>query len=176
MSVVAFLVAVFLVRAALGAFFQAPGASGPLLVPAFGMDWTQFGTLVGLFWLPGLVLAFPLGLAARRLGDRTGVLLGLGLLVAGGLVSAAGTLLLLHAGRLLMGTGTVLVILLLTKMMQDRFQGADLFPAMSVYVVGWPIGIAAAQAMLPGLALSAGWQAPFLVASAAGVAALLALA
>jgi predicted MFS family arabinose efflux permease len=176
MSVVAFLAAVFLVRAALGAFFQAPGASGPLLVPAFGMDWTQFGTLVGLFWLPGLVLAFPLGLAARRLGDRTGVLLGLGLLVAGGLVSAAGTLLLLHAGRLLMGTGTVLVILLLTKMMQDRFQGADLFPAMSVYVVGWPIGIAAAQAMLPGLALSAGWQAPFLVASAAGVAALLALA
>lgn len=171
-----FLAAVFAVRAALGAFFQAPGAAGPLLVDRFDLDWTQFGTLVGLFWLPGLLLALPLGLAARRLGDRAGVLLGLALLMAGALVATMGGVAPLFAGRLLMGVGTVLVILLLTKMMQDRFQGPDLFPAMAVYVVGWPIGIAAAQALLPGLALSAGWQAPFLVAAVAGGIAFAALA
>jgi MFS family permease len=172
-----FLLAVFAVRFALGALFQAPGAAGPVLVPEFGLDWTAFGTLVGLFWLPGLVLVFPLGLAARRMGDRTGVLLGLAALVAGALASAAAPgVALLFAGRLLMGVGTVLVILLLTKMMQDRFQGADLFPAMAVYVLGWPIGIAAAQATLPGLAVSLGWQLPFLVAAAAGMAAFAALA
>lgn len=176
MSAAGFLAAVFAVRAALGALFQAPGAAGPVLVPAFGMDWTQFGTLVGLFWFPGLVLAFPLGLAARRLGDRTGVLLGLGLLVAGALASAGGAVALLYLGRLLMGVGTVLVILLLTKMMQDRFQGADLFPAMSVYVLGWPIGIAAAQAALPAAAVAGGWQVPFLVAAAGGALAMVALA
>ena len=176
MSAAGFLAAVFAVRAALGALFQAPGAAGPVLVPAFGMDWTQFGTLVGLFWFPGLVLAFPLGLAARRLGDRAGVLLGIALLVAGALVSAGGAVALLYVGRLLMGTGTVLVILLLTKMMQDRFHGADLFPAMSVYVLGWPIGIAAAQALLPAAAVSAGWQVPFLVAAGAGALAFVALA
>lgn len=172
----AFLVAVFAVRAALGALFQAPGAAGPVLVPEFGMDWTEFGTLVGLFWFPGLVLVYPLGLAARRLGDRPGVLIGLGLLTAGGLVSAsAGGEALLVLGRLLMGTGTVLVILFLTKMMQDRFQGSELFLAMSVYVLGWPIGIAAAQAVLPALAVSIGWQLPFLVAAAAGAIAFAAL-
>lgn len=172
-----FLLAVFAVRAALGAFFQAPGAAGPVLVPEFGLDWAGFGTLVGLFWLPGLVLCLPLGLAARRLGDRAGVLLGLALLVAGALVSvAAGGVAPLFAGRLLMGVGTVLVILLLTKMMQDRFHGPDLFPAMAVYVLGWPLGIAAAQAVLPGVALALGWQAPFLAAAAAGVVAFAALA
>uniref|UniRef100_UPI0018DFD22E MFS transporter n=1 Tax=Neoroseomonas rubea TaxID=2748666 RepID=UPI0018DFD22E len=171
-----FLAAVFAVRAALGAFFQAPGAAGPLLVDRFDLDWTQFGTLVGLFWLPGLLLALPLGLAARRLGDRAGVLAGLALLIAGALVAASGGVVPLFAGRLLMGVGTVLVILLLTKMMQDRFHGPDLFPAMAVYVVGWPIGIAAAQALLPGFALTLGWQAPFLVAAVAGAAAFAALA
>lgn len=173
----AFLVAVFAVRFALGALFQAPGAAGPVLVPTFGMDWTAFGTLVGLFWFPGLVLVYPLGLAARRLGDRFGVLLGLALLTAGALVSVApGGEALLYLGRLLMGVGTVLVILFLTKMMQDRFQGADLFLAMSVYVLGWPIGIAAAQAVLPALAVSHGWQLPFLVAAVAGGIAFVALA
>lgn len=172
-----FLAAVFAVRAALGALFQAPGAAGPVLVPEFDLDWTRFGTLVGLFWLPGLVLVYPLGLAARWMGDRAGVLLGLGFLVAGALVcAAAGGEALLFAGRLLMGVGTVLVILLLTKMMQDRFQGADLFPAMAVYVLGWPIGIAAAQAVLPAMALHLGWQFPFLVASVAGAVAFAALA
>ena len=173
-----FLAAVFAVRAALGAFFQAPGAAGPVLVPAFGFDWTAFGTLVGLFWVPGLVLAVPLGLAARRLGDRAGVLLGLGLLVAGALLCAlaTGSALPLFAGRMLMGVGTVLVILLLTKMMQDRFHGPDLFPAMAIYVLGWPIGIAAAQAALPGFAVALGWQLPFLVAAVAGVMAFVALA
>lgn len=171
----AFLAAVFAVRAALGALFQAPGAAGPVLVPEFDMDWTGFGTLVGLFWLPGLVLALPLGLAARRLGDRDGVLLGLALLVAGSLACAAGTALPLFAGRVLMGVGTVLVILLLTKMVQDRFSGPDLFLAMAVYVLGWPIGIAAAQALLPGVAVALGWQAPFIVAAAAGAVAFAAL-
>lgn len=173
-----FLAAVFAVRAALGAFFQAPGAAGPVLVPAFGLDWTAFGTLVGLFWFPGLVLVYPLGLAARRLGDRTGVLLGIGILVAGALVcaGAGGSPVPLYVGRLLMGTGTVLVILLMTKMMQDRFEGSDLFLAMSVYVLGWPIGIAAAQAVLPPLALGLGWQFPFLVAAVAGMLSLLAIA
>jgi fucose permease len=88
-SAAAFLLAVFILRAALGAMFQAPGAAGPALVDAFALDWAGFGTLVGLFWLPGLFLAYPLGLVARRLGDRRGVLLGLVLLILGAVVSAS---------------------------------------------------------------------------------------
>ncbi len=106
------------------------------------------------------------------------VLFGMALLVTGGLVSAAAgsAVALLYAGRLLMGAGTVLVIVLLTKMMQDRFKGADLFPAMSIYVLGWPVGIAAAQAVLPGLAVSFGWQVPFLAGAAAMMLAFVAVA
>lgn len=177
-TAIGFLAAVFTLRAALGVLFQAPGAAGPVLVPEFGMDWTEFGTLVGLFWLPGLLMAVPLGLAAPRLGDRAVVLCGATLLVAGGLLSAsAGAgVAPLYAGRLLMGTGTVMVIVLLTKMMQDRFKGPDLFPAMAVYVLGWPVGIAAAQAVLPGAAVAFGWQVPFLAGTAAMMVAFAALA
>ena len=76
-SAAAFLLAVFILRAALGAMFQAPGAAGPALVEAFALDWAGFGTIVGLFWFPGLLLAYPLGLVAHRFGDRRGVLLGI---------------------------------------------------------------------------------------------------
>jgi MFS family permease len=173
----AFLIAVFILRAALGAMFQAPGAAGPALVEAFALDWAGFGTLVGLFWLPGLFLAYPLGLVARRLGDRRGVLLGLVLLILGAVASAlADQVALLVAGRLLMGLGTLLVILLLTKMVQDRFVGRDLFPAMAVYVLGWPLGIAAAQAALPGFVPDFGWQFPYQVAAIAGGIAFIAIA
>jgi MFS family permease len=176
-SAAAFLIAVFILRAALGAMFQAPGAAGPALVEAFALDWAGFGTLVGLFWLPGLFLAYPLGLVARRLGDRRGVLLGLVLLILGAVASAsADQVALLVAGRLLMGLGTLLVILLLTKMVQDRFLGRDLFPAMAVYVLGWPLGIAAAQAALPGFVPDFGWQFPYQVAAFAGGIAFIAVA
>ncbi|MFN9337257.1 MAG: MFS transporter, partial [Alphaproteobacteria bacterium] len=119
-----------------------------------------------------LFLAYPLGLVARRLGDRRGVLLGILLLILGALVSTrAEEVALLVTGRLLMGLGTLLVILLLTKMVQDRFIGRDLFPAMAVYVLGWPLGIAAAQAALPGFVPDHGWQFPYQVAAfAAGIA------
>jgi MFS family permease len=118
-----------------------------------------------------------LGLVARRLGDRRGVLLGLLLLILGALVSArADEVALLVAGRLLMGLGTLLVILLLTKMVQDRFIGRDLFPAMAVYVLGWPLGIAAAQAALPGFVPDHGWQFPYQVAAFAAAIAFVAVA
>jgi hypothetical protein len=70
---------------------------------------------------------------ARRLGDRRGVLLGILLLIPGAVVStSADEVVLLVAERLLMGLGPLLVILLLTKMVQDRFIGRDLFPAIAV--------------------------------------------
>jgi MFS family permease len=75
-----------------------------------------------------------------------------------------------------MGLGTLLVILLLTKMVQDRFLGRDLFPAMAVYVLGWPLGIAAAQAALPGFVPDFGWQFPYQVAAFAGGIAFIAVA
>jgi len=68
------------------------------------------------------------------------------------------------------------VILLLTKMVQDRFLGRDLFPAMAVYVLGWPLGIAAAQAALPSFVPDFGWQFPYQVAAFAGGIAFIAVA
>jgi MFS family permease len=176
-SAAAFLVAVFILRAALGTMFQAPGAAGPALVEAFALDWAGFGTIVGLFWFPGLLLAYPLGLVAHRFGDRRGVLLGIALLMLGAAVSAgAEHVATLVTGRVLMGLGTLLVILLLTKMVQDRFLGRDLFPAMAVYVLGWPLGIAAAQATLPGFVPEHGWPFPFHIAFIAGGIAFVAVA
>lgn len=150
-----------LARFALGVQFQAAGSVAPLLVPYFGIDFAMAGGLVGLFWLPGLLLALPSGFLGRRFGERRVVLAGLALLAAGGCVSAvAEDHLVFGAGRLVSGAGAAVLFALLMKMISDRLQGPQLFIGMSVFIVGWPVGIALAQSTLGPLAELAGsWRA-----------------
>ncbi len=153
----------FLVRFALGYQFQAAGSVGPILVRDLGIDWADVGALVGAFMLPGLVVAIPGGLLGQRFGDKRIVLLGIGLMTAGGLLSgAADSYRLLMMGRLMRGIGAAFLFVLVNKMVADWFTGSALFLGMSVFIVGWPVGIAAGQATQ---ALAAGlwsWQTVFI--------------
>ena len=70
--------AITLARAAMGFQFQAVAAVGPLVVAgSLGLDKGQLGWLVGLYLLPGAVIALPGGLLGRRFGDKRLVLVGL---------------------------------------------------------------------------------------------------
>ena len=61
------LVVLFVARFCLGYQFQSAGSVAPFLISEFALDYRQIGTLVGLFMLPGLVLAVPGGLLGKRL-------------------------------------------------------------------------------------------------------------
>jgi MFS family permease len=64
------LVVLFIARFALGYQFQSAGSVAPFLISEFNLDYRRIGILVGLFMLPGLVLALPGGMLGKRFGDK----------------------------------------------------------------------------------------------------------
>jgi MFS family permease len=62
-------------------------------------------------------------------------------------------------GRLLSGTGAVLMNVLLTKMVADWFAGRELATAMALLVTSWPVGIALGLLGFVPLAKWLGWPA-----------------
>lgn len=157
----------FLARVGLGYQFQTLGSVGEPLVEAYGFDYAAIGTLIGLFMLPGLVLAIPAGIAGRYASDRVLVAGALALLALGGLAAAvADGFALLALGRLLCGAGFVVATIYFTKMTADWFAGRELATAMGVLVMSWPFGIAMGQIGHEWLADHAGWRSAFVAASA----------
>src|SRR5262245_22192696 len=163
-----------LARTAMGFQFQSVGAVSPLLVDQLHISNADLGWLIGLFSLPGIVLALPGGLLGNRYGDRRVVLAGLGLMTVGsGLMGIAGTLSVVAAGRLISAAGAIVLNVLLTKMVADWFDGRETVWAMAILINAWPVGIAIALFALPSVA--AVWGLPGAFLAAAGTAAVGAL-
>ena len=162
----------FMARFALGFQFQSAGSVTPFMVQEFGVDYTEVGALVGLYMIPGLFLAVPSGFLGRRFGDKPVVATGLTMMVLGGLLSgAADDYTTVEAGRLVSGAGGVVLAVLMTKMLTDWFVQKELFFGMSVFIIGWPIGIAAGQAVQAPVADATSWHVVFyLTAFVCGIA------
>jgi len=149
-------------RIAMGFQFQAVASVSPFLVDEFGIDYASVGTLIGLYLLPGIVLALPGGWLGRRFGEKRMVLAGLALMAVGGVVSGLGSsYAMLVTGRFITGVGVVLQFVLMTKMLADWFRDRELIFAMSLYLNGWPLGIGLALVTQVGLAGAYSWRAVF---------------
>lgn len=149
----------FLARTAMGVQFQSIASVSPMLVRDFALDLALFGTLVGAWMLPGVALAIPGGMLGQRFGDKRVALYGLALMVAGGALTAlAEAYWVALAGRIVGGTGGVLLNVLLAKMVADWFGNANLATAMGILVVSWPAGIGLALALLGPLAVTTSWS------------------
>lgn len=156
----------FACRAALGFQFQTLGSVSESLVSALGFSYAQIGTLIGLFMLPGLLLALPAGMLGRFVGDRQLVSLAFFCMAGGGALAAlAQGFGQLALGRLASGAGFVFGTIYLTKMTADWFAGKELATALGVLVMSWPLGIAVAQVGQVWIDLHHGWPAVFGVAA-----------
>jgi MFS family permease len=164
------LAVLFLARTVMAFQFQAIAALSSFVVVQFGIDYTQLGFLIGLYLLPGIVIAYPGGLLGQYFGDKRIALIGMMLMAAGGLLTVAEDYLTVLAGRLTGGVGAVLLNVLLTKMTTDWFVGREMGTALALLVSSWPIGIGLALVILPWLAARASFAAA--LASTAAVAAL----
>lgn len=163
-----------LARLSMGFQFKSVAAAAPLLAGDVGVGYADLGLLIGIYMLPGIVLAYPGGMLGRRFGDTRIVLLGLTLMIAGGIACAAAEgLPLLLAGRALGGVGGVLLNVLLAKMIADWFAERDLLLAMSVFVNAYPVGVGLALLTLGWLGEQAGWPAVFVATAALAGACLL---
>ena len=147
------LAVLFTVRAVMGFQFQSIASISNFLIPDLGIEYAEIGTLVGLYLLPGVVVAYPSGALGKRFGDTRIVVIGLAMMAVGGLVIGIGhDYATAMVGRVLCGTGAVLLNVLLAKMVIDWFSGREVIMAMAILVNSWPFGIAA------GL-ISQGWVA-----------------
>lgn len=63
------------------------------------------------------------------------------------------------AGRLIAGTGGILLSVLMTKMVADWFTGREIATATAVFVNSWPVGIAISLMLLPLIAARSGLHA-----------------
>jgi predicted MFS family arabinose efflux permease len=156
------LAVLFLARATMAFQFQSVAALAPLLSKEVGITLADLGILMGLYLAPGMALALPGGMIGQKMGDRRAVLLGFSLMVAGSLVmtvseSWTGQI----TGRLVAGSGGVLLNVLLTKMVADWFVGFEIATAMAIFANAWPIGIAVSLMILPTVGARLGVDAAF---------------
>jgi MFS family permease len=154
-------------RTAMGFQFQSVAAVSPSLLAHFALSFAALGTLIGLYLLPGIAVALPGGMLAQRYGDKRTACLGLAAMTLGGLLMGlANDAWLLTGGRILSGSGAVILNVLVTKMVTDWFAGAQIATAFGILVISWPLGIALALVLLPVVAEMAGWPAAMIAPAA----------
>jgi MFS family permease len=104
----------------MGFQFQSIASTSVFLVDDLGIEFIEIGTLVGLYLLPGVVFAYPSGALGKRFGDARIVIIGLILMAVGGyIVGFSQDYSTAMVGRVLCGTGAILLNVLLTKMLID---------------------------------------------------------
>jgi predicted MFS family arabinose efflux permease len=156
----------FLVRTTMAFQFESVAAIGPVLQRDFNVGLPDIGMLIGLYLLPGVVIAFPGGAIGRVLGDKRTVLLGCSVMFAGNIVMALADIWPAQVGgRLLTGVGGVVLNVITSKMVADWFAEREISTAMALFLNSWPCGIALALLVLPPLGVSEGYKTVFLLAA-----------
>jgi predicted MFS family arabinose efflux permease len=171
------LAVLFLARTAMALQFQTVASTGPFLIDALAIDFASLGALIGLFMLPGVVIALPGGMLGQRFGAKRVVLIGLALMAIGGvLMGMSASFAMAAAGRLICGTGAVLFNVFVTKMVTDWFAGREITIAMAILVSSWPLGLALGLVFFGPLAAVHGWQPVMHIGALSALIALVLLA
>lgn len=154
------LLALFLIRLTPAIAFQSAAVAAPLLGTALGLNHAQIGLVLGAFTLPGIVASVVAGMLASRVGDRAVLIGGLALVAFGAaLAGVANGYAGLIGARVLGGIGGVAMLMLLIKMVTDRYAGPWLSTASAIIISSWPLGLAAGLLLLGPVPASLGWRA-----------------
>jgi len=163
----------FLARTAMALQFQTVASTGAFLIDALAIDFASLGLLIGLYMLPGVVIALPGGMLGQRFGAKRVVLVGLLLMAIGGALIGFGSSFAMAAtGRIVSGTGAVLLTVLISKMVTDWFAGREIVTAMSIVIVSWPFGLAVGLMTYGAIATGSGWRAVMYFGALAATAAI----
>lgn len=166
-----------LIRLSFGFQFQSMAALAPDVSADLGLDQTQAGTLIGLYWAPGVLIALPGGWLGRHFGDKPMVLAGGILTVLGGVLCALGESYgALAAGRIVAGLGGIVMNVLAVKMATDWFAGREIGLALGVLFGSFPLGLGLGLVLQAPLAETLGWPAVMLTTAALALLVVLALA
>ncbi len=162
-----FLLLLSFIRVAMGIQYQSVAAAGPAIRDDLGLDYAALGAITGSYMMLGAFLALPAGFLGARFGDRRMLIAGLALMTLGGIgLGLAPGFPLALAFRLFSGVGAVILNIIISKMVMDRFEDASLGLAMGVLLGAWPLGIGAGSIFLPYLVGPLGWRGVMFFAAA----------
>lgn len=177
MSRWAILAALSLTRLSFGYQFESMAALAPAISADLGLGPAQAGTLIGLYWAPGVLIALPGGWLGQRFGEKRMVLAAALLTVLGGVLCALGdSYAALALGRLVAGLGGIVMNVLVVKMVADWFVGREIGFAMGTLFGSFPLGIGLGLALQAPLAAAIGWPAVMLSTAALGMGVVAAVA
>ena len=155
------------IRVAMGVQYQSVGAAGPAIRDDLGLDYASLGAITGSYMMLGAFFAIPAGWLSVRVGDRRMLLAGLGLMAIGGVgIALAQGFAVALAFRLFSGVGAVILNIVISKLVMDRFEDASLGLAMGVLLGAWPLGIGVGSVLLPYLVEWVTWRGVMLVSAA----------
>lgn len=147
--------------------FQAVGAMSPAVGSAYNVGLAEIGFVIGLYFLPGAVIAVPGSAIGSRYGERQVVAVAMGLMAFGAaLMAIAEGWYGFVAGQAIAGIGGVTLNILMTKMAADWFEGREIATAMAIFINSWPLGIALALVLLPPLIAAISLESAFWLISA----------
>ena len=150
--------------------FQAVGAVGPGLERTYSIGLDDIGFAIGLYFLPGAVLAIPGLRFGAWFGEGRLVAVSLGLMAVGAAVMAmAGGWNMFIGGQVLAGVGGVTLNMVMSKMIADWFAKREIATAMSIFVNSWPVGIGLSLVFMPPMFGTLGVAAGFWVISVASL-------
>lgn len=137
---------------------------------AFGLGYTELGFAMAAFYVASGALQTPAGFLVDRVGGRTVMLGGLGLL-AGGilLVGVAPTFALVVAALVVAGVGNSVFHPADLEILNHKVEPTRLGHAFGIHGVGGSIGWAAAPVFSIALASAYGWRAPLVVSGIGGL-------
>jgi predicted MFS family arabinose efflux permease len=167
------LAVVFIGRTSFGFQFQSVGSVSGLMREDLVISHAQIGTLIGIYMLPGVFFALPGGFLVKRFGDKRLLLIGLAMMATGGVVvgvfdSYDGAL----VGRILSGSGSVVLTVVATKMVVDWFAGKETRTGLGIMLAAWPFGIALGLASQGWIGETFSWQAVMYVTAGISIVAL----
>jgi predicted MFS family arabinose efflux permease len=154
------LTVIFTARISMGFQFQSIASVATFIVDDLHLSYAQVGLLMGLYMIPGVLIALPGGLLAQRFSPLVVAAAGLALMIAGAETIARGdAFALAAAGRVVSGVGGILLNVALAKMVADWFTGRELSTAMGVMLASFPAGLGLAAAVLGSVARAHSWRA-----------------
>ncbi len=135
------LVLAFAARAATGFQFQSVASTAQLLADHYRVSFSDVGLLLGIYLLPGVFVAYAAGLLNQRYREDQLSIAGLALMIASAIgIGLSDSFLASLLFRAAGGIGATIVIVTVTKMIADWFNGREIVLAMSVVQMSWPIG------------------------------------
>ncbi len=144
-----------------------------LIIEDLHISHTQAGLLMGIFAVPGILLSIPGGLFFDRYGTRKITIACFLLMIVGTAIMVFGrSFLFLLCGRVLSGTGALILAIGMPRFISQWFYGKELGMAMGIFNTAMPMGTIISFSTFGILAKKLGWQAAI---SVSGIASLIAL-